>query len=139
VRVVLNIEYNIHLLCELTNQCCLEGCYFLSFGLHLFPRQPFVAAPDSPNDATGADIVPSPHCFSPSGAHQPGSTCEHLSPLGEMWGHTHTQSSTPTQAIHGPFRVPIQHARPFAALFPAGNFPTNHRSAYSDQLQIRLF
>ena len=111
---------------------------------HIFkspPRELFIAAPDRPNDATGAYIVPSPHCFTPSGAHQPGSTCEHLSPQGEMWGHTHTHthSSPPTQAIHGPFQAPNQHASPFAALSPAREFPTNHRLAYSHQSQIRLF
>jgi len=59
-----------------------------------------------------------------------------------LWGHAHTHSSPPTQAIFGTFQGPAQQ-RPLAALFRARRsrpikdqfILTNHRSAYSDQSQ----
>ena len=54
-----------------------------------------------------------------------------------MWGHTHTHSSPPTQAIFGPFQGPAQHTIPLTARCPFQGpvIPTNHRSVYSDQSQ----
>jgi len=40
----------------------------MRFDLTSPPREPIVAEVDRPNDVTGAYIVPSPHCFPPSGA-----------------------------------------------------------------------
>ena len=40
----------------------------MRFDLTSPPREPIVAEVGRPNDVTGAYIVPSPHCFPPSGA-----------------------------------------------------------------------
>jgi len=40
------------------------------YGLtYTFPRETIVAGPDRLNNTTGAYIMPSPHCFPPSRAH----------------------------------------------------------------------
>ena len=111
--------------------------------IYISPTTAFRCGDRPPKRRDGEYIVPSPHCFPPSGAHQPSSTCEHLSPQGDMWTHTHTHTLT-ARLPHKPFTALFRsqfntYVSPFAALSRARDFPTNHRSAYSDQSHIRLF